>query len=39
MSELAGRHLAPFVTRTASYFGWPVDDPERLREIVGRFGQ
>jgi len=37
MPDRARRHLAPFVTRTASYFGWPVADPERLGEIVGRF--
>ena len=39
MPDLARAHLAPFVTRTASYFGWPVSDPDRLREIVGRFGR
>jgi alkanesulfonate monooxygenase SsuD/methylene tetrahydromethanopterin reductase-like flavin-dependent oxidoreductase (luciferase family) len=39
MPDLARQHLAPFVTRTASYFGWPVSDPERLGEIVGRFGR
>ncbi len=37
MPDLAARHLTPFVTRTASYFGWPVSDPDRLSEIVGRF--
>ena len=37
MPGLAAGHLSPFVTRTASYFGWPVSDPDRLREIVSRF--
>lgn len=32
LSRFGGR-----VDRVSSYFGWPVDDPDRLREILSRF--
>lgn len=37
MPELTQKHLGGFITRTSSYSGWPVDDPDRLREILVRF--
>jgi probable F420-dependent oxidoreductase len=39
MPELARRHLGPRVTRVTSYFGWPVEDQDRLREILAGFDQ
>jgi probable F420-dependent oxidoreductase len=37
MPELTRKHLSGFITRTSAYSGWPVEDPDRLREILGRF--
>jgi hypothetical protein len=39
MPELTHKHLSGFITRTSAYSGWPVEDPDRLREILGRFDQ
>ena len=39
MPELARRHVGPRVQRTSSYFGWPIDDPDRLRAIFDQFQQ
>lgn len=37
MPKLAKEHLGPRVQRTSSYFGWPVDDVDRLRAIITDF--
>jgi probable F420-dependent oxidoreductase len=37
MPDLAHEHLSKFITRTSSYSGWPIEDPERLRGILARF--
>lgn len=37
MPKLARAHVGPRVQRTSSYFGWPVDDPDRLRAIFDEF--
>ena len=39
MPELSRQHVGPRVQRTSSYFGWPIDDPDRLRSILDRFHQ
>lgn len=37
MPSLARQHLGPRVQRTSSYFGWPIDDVDRLKAIVNEF--
>lgn len=37
MPRLAREHLGPRVGRTSSYFGWRIDDPDRLRAVLGAF--
>lgn len=37
MPELARAHLSGLVTRVSSYLGWPIDDADRLSEILSRF--
>lgn len=39
MPGLARKHLGARADRTSSYYGWPVDDPDRLRAIFADFRQ
>ena len=37
MPELARQHLGDRVNRVTSYFGWPIADADRLKEILASF--
>ncbi|MGX1703140.1 TIGR03617 family F420-dependent LLM class oxidoreductase [Microbacterium sp. NPDC055357] len=37
MPDLCRARFGGRVDRISSYYGWPVDDPDRLREILSRF--
>lgn len=39
MPDLAKKHLGDKVHRTSSYYGWPVEDAERLASIFESFRQ
>lgn len=39
MPALAREHLGGRIDRTTSYFGWPVSDPDRLKDILQDFNQ
>lgn len=39
MPGLARKHLGMRANRTSSYYGWPIDDPDRLRAIFADFRQ
>lgn len=39
MPRLARAHLGVRARRTSSYYGWPVEDPDRLRTIFADFRQ
>lgn len=39
MPSLARAHLGERANRTSSYYGWPVSDPDRLKEIFADFRQ
>ncbi|MFD5826261.1 TIGR03617 family F420-dependent LLM class oxidoreductase [Lentzea sp. NPDC060358] len=38
MPALCRKRFDGRVDRVSSYFGWPVEDPDRLREILAAFG-
>ena len=37
MPRLVGQRFGSRFDRVSSYFGWPIDDPERMRGIVQAF--
>ena len=37
MPDLVRDRFGGLIDRASSYFGWPIDDPERLSEIVNAF--
>lgn len=37
MPRLVGQRFGTRFDRVSSYFGWPIEDPERMREIVQAF--
>ncbi|HEX7304839.1 hypothetical protein, partial [Lentzea sp.] len=39
MPALCRKRFGGRVDRVSSYFGWPVDDPDRLRAILADFAE